>query len=170
MLNCAGRNITLAPRTAIARNSSGNRMSKHTATPILPYSVSNTVTSSPRSKVADSLNLMPGKFTSKRCALRCFAICFPLRSKTKQVLYIFPPSVSGTDPPTRIMPLSRAHADISFTASSWPSAANFLKYSFEYGQLNISGSTTISAPLCAASRTMRAAFSIVTACSVSVRS
>ena len=86
MLNWAGTKITRAPRFAMARNSSGKRMSKQIAAPILPQGVSNTVISSPGLKVSDSRKRMPGASMSNRCTFRWRATCRPSLSKTKQVL------------------------------------------------------------------------------------
>ena len=54
MLNCAGRQMSSAPRRAMARKSSGKRTSKQMARPKRPKRVSNTVMSFPGVKVCDS--------------------------------------------------------------------------------------------------------------------
>ena len=56
-LNAAGTKITFAPSFTIIRDNSGKRMSKQSMTPILPNSVSNTVSLSPAVNVSDSLNV-----------------------------------------------------------------------------------------------------------------
>ena len=171
ILNCAGQNISSAPLFAMARTSSGKRISKQMRTPILPYSVSKTVISSPWAKLFDSLNLMPPSIsTSNRCILRWRAICLPSLSNTKQVLYSLSPTRSGTEPPIRITPFSRAQRDMASAVWPFSASAKGRKYSFEYGQLHISGRATTLAPFAAASFIMRSAFSMVSALSSSVRS
>ena len=171
ILNCAGQNISSAPLFAMARTSSGKRISKQIRTPILPYSVSNTVISSPGAKLFDSLNRIPPSIsTSNKCILRWRAICFPSLSNIKQVLYSLSPTRSGTEPPTRITPFSRAHRDMASLACPFSASAKGRKYSFEYGQFHISGRATTLAPFDAASFIMRSAFSMVSALSSSVRS
>ena len=83
ILKAAGTRRTFAPERAIRWASSGKRKSKQMHRPILPQGVSNTVTSEPGERVADSRkDWPPGTSMSKRCSLRWRAAQRPEGSKT----------------------------------------------------------------------------------------